>query len=102
MLERARRQLVTRLPVSFLGRASAVRHGEQGPGRAAHEYLDARHGPATLEGRHGPATEVTRFDAGTALADALALVLDALEGHQVPYAVLEAGTLRRRARGHPP
>jgi hypothetical protein len=88
MLQRVRRQLVTRLPVSALGRASALRHGEQGPGRVARRHLDRR---------HGPVTEVTRFDAGTALADALALVLDALEGHQVPHAVLEAGTLRRRS-----
>jgi hypothetical protein len=42
------------------------------------------------------ATTVDRFSAAQVLDDSLALVLDALEGAQVPYAVLEAGAMRRR------
>lgn len=43
------------------------------------------------------ATIVERFSASQALDDNLALVADALEGAQVPYGVLEAGVMRRRA-----
>jgi len=42
------------------------------------------------------ASTVDRFNASQVLDDSLALVVDALEGAQVPYAVLEAGVMRRR------
>ena len=47
---------------------------------------------------HGPllAATVDRFNAAQVLDDSLALVVDALEAAQVPYAVLEAGVMRRR------
>lgn len=48
--------------------------------------------------KQGPllATTVDRFSASQVLDDSLALVVEALEGAQVPYAVLEAGVMRRR------
>lgn len=48
--------------------------------------------------RLGPllATAVDRFSAAQVLDDSLSLVVDALEAAKVPYAVLEAATMRRR------
>jgi hypothetical protein len=48
--------------------------------------------------RHGPllATPVDHFRASQVLDDNLALVVEALEGAGVPYAVLEAAVMRRR------
>jgi hypothetical protein len=68
--------------------------------------LRTTHGRRRLSGRdvravltrQGPllATSVDRFNASQVLDDNLALVVDALEGAGVPYAVLEAGVMRRR------
>ena len=60
--------------------------------------LSGRQGVQAVLTRQGPllATTVDRFNASQVLDDSLALVVDALEEAHVPYAVLEAGVMRRR------
>ena len=60
--------------------------------------LSGRDAVRSVLARQGPmlAATVDRFNAAQVLNDSLALVVDALEAAQVPYALLEAGVMRRR------
>lgn len=110
MFQRLRRWCVARVPLAAHPALSALFHRETAAQRTLASRIAVirtvrrrrrlsglgvfRAAPTKL----GPllATNVDRFSALQVLDDSLALVVDALEGEQVPYAVLEAGVMRRR------
>lgn len=110
MLQRLRRWCVARVPPAAHPALSTLFHGES----TVQRTLSRRFAEVRTTGsrrrltrsvdvtavltRQGSllATTSVRFSAASVLDDNLALVLDALEGAGVPYAVLEAGVMRRR------
>ena len=104
LTRRLRRHLSARLPVELLVSVSALWHGETAAQRRVACWV---HGAGCrLPQRTPPAGQDTpgastadhpvgRFSAVETLADALGLVVDALEAEGVPPWVLEAATARR-------
>ena len=110
MLQRLRRWCVARVPRVVHPALSAAFHRETTAQRRLTRgfaalrtirgrcRLSGHHAVRAVLTTHGPllASTVQRFNAARVLDDSLALVVDALEAAQVPYAVLEAGVMRRR------
>lgn len=110
MLQRLRRWCVARVPPAAHPVLSSLWHRETDAQRAlsgsfatlrttTSRRAVSRSGPVrAVPTRHGPllASPVDRFNAAHVLDDSLALVVGALEGAGVPYAVLEAGVMSRR------
>lgn len=110
MLQRLRRWCVARVPPAAHPVLSSLWHGETAAQRAlAGSFATLRTSPSrravsrsgpvrAVPTRHGPllATPVDRFSAASVLEDSLALVVAALEGAGVPYAVLDAAVMSRR------
>ena len=110
MLQRIRRWCVARVPPAVHPALSAIFHRETTLQRTlSSRFAGLRtaqrrrrlSGPGVVRAvptRLGPllATTVDQFSASHVLDDSLALVVAALEGAKVPYAVLEAGVMRRR------
>ncbi|MGN6610884.1 MAG: stealth family protein [Angustibacter sp.] len=83
---RAMRRLGAHAPPPLLVRLSALRHGET----ALQRRLLGRSAPGTAPDPRQPLSGVAQLDAN------LFAALDALAAAEVPCAVLEAGTMRRR------
>jgi hypothetical protein len=110
-LGRARRRLLSAVPPRGLQAAAAVRHGETPAQVRLREALlgwrsrsqlsptGEADAPVVVGSIAAPVVALTAepgLRADAVLGENLALVLDALEGDAVPYAVLEAATMRRR------
>jgi len=105
VLRRLRRWCVARVPAAVHPALSAAFHGETTAQRSLvrelavlrtareRRRLSGRDAVRSVLARQGPmlAATVDRFNAAQVLNDSLALVVDALEAAQVPYALLEAG-----------
>lgn len=105
---RGLRRLASRLPVPVLAKAAALAHGETPAQRALRSRVVRDRPTAVGSDTPDDATGVDAawidaawidavpFSATDVLTAHLFRVVDALEAEDVPYAVLEAGTLRRR------
>ena len=110
MLQRLRRWCVARVPPAAHPALSTLFHRESAVQRTISRRfagLRTTHSRRRVSGpgvvrpvltRRGPllASAVDRFSASQALDDNFGLVVEALEAAGVPYAVLEAGVMRRR------